>query len=110
MNDSVVISSRVRLARNLRDYPFPSRMSEAQRLEVLDKVKAAIETLSEKFLFVRMEDIAELDAVAMVERHLISPEFADSHAGRALAVTEDESVSIMINEEDHLRIQVIKPG
>lgn len=110
MNSNVVISSRVRLARNLRDYPFPCRMSEAQRLEVLEKVKAAIETLPDNFLFVRMEDIAELDAVAMVERHLISPEFADSHTGRALAVTEDESISIMINEEDHLRIQVIKSG
>lgn len=110
MNDNVVISSRVRLARNLRDYPFPCRMSESQCLEVLEKVKAAIDTLPDKFLFVKMEDIAELDAVAMVERHLISPDFAHTNTGRALAVTEDESISIMINEEDHLRIQVIKPG
>ena len=109
MSKNVVISSRVRLARNLRDYPFPCRMNEAERLEVLQKVKEAITTLPDNFLFVKMEDVSELDTVSMVERHLISPEFADSRAGRALAVTEDESISIMINEEDHLRIQVIKP-
>ncbi len=110
MKDSIVISSRVRLARNLRDYPFPCRMDEQQRLQVIEKIKSALKNCDEKFMFVSMEDINELDAVTMVERHLISPEFADGKPGRALAVTEDESVSIMINEEDHLRIQVIKPG
>lgn len=110
MSDSVVISSRVRLARNLKDFPFPCRMDDVQRREVLEVIRKAIESLPEKFMFVHMDDIAELDTVAMVERHLISPDFADKLPGRALAVTEDESISIMINEEDHLRIQVIKPG
>ncbi len=110
MNDSVVISSRVRLARNLKDFPFPCRMDDIQRTQVLKIIREAIESLDEKFMFVLMDDIAELDTVAMVERHLISPDFADKRPGRALAVTEDESISIMINEEDHLRIQVIKPG
>ena len=85
-------------------------MNSQQRTQVLQKVREAIETLDEKFMFVLMDDVSELDAVAMVERHLISPDFADSKPGRALAVTEDESISIMINEEDHLRIQVIKEG
>lgn len=110
MSESVVISSRVRLARNLKDFPFPCRMDDTQRIQVLEMVKEAIKTLDKKFMFVLMEDIGELDTVAMVERHLISPDFADKKQGRALAVTEDESVSIMINEEDHLRIQVIKEG
>ena len=110
MKDSVVISSRVRLARNLRDFPFPSRMSQSQRQQVIEKVKTALKNCDEEFMFVSMDDINELDAVAMVERHLISPEFASSSKGRALAVTKDESISIMINEEDHLRIQVIKEG
>ena len=110
MSENVVISSRVRLARNLREYPFPSRMDNEQRTQVLAKVREAIESLDEKFMFVLMDDISEFDTVAMVERHLISPDFADSRPGRALAVTEDESISIMINEEDHLRIQVIKAG
>lgn len=110
MSEPVVISSRVRLARNLRSYPFPCRMNEAQRTEVAERVRTAVNSLPYKFMFVNMEDINELDAIAMVERHLISPEFASTGKGRALAVTEDESVSIMINEEDHLRIQVIKSG
>ncbi len=110
MTDAVNISSRVRLARNLREYPFPDRMSDAQKAEVIEKVKAAVGNLSKKLLFVNLSELSELDLVAMVERHLISPEFADKQSGRALAVSEDESVSIMINEEDHLRIQVILPG
>ncbi len=110
MSEPVVISSRVRLARNLDSYPFPCRMNDDQRAEVVEKVRLAVKNLPEEFMFVSMEDINELDTVAMVERHLISPDFADSCKGRALAVTKDESISIMINEEDHLRIQVIKPG
>lgn len=110
MTDAVNISSRVRLARNLREYPFPDRMSDTQKAEVIEKVKAAVGNLSKKLLFVNLSELSELDLVAMVERHLISPEFADKQSGRALAVSEDESVSIMINEEDHLRIQVILPG
>lgn len=109
MKDTVVVSSRVRLARNLSDYPFPSRMSDKQRDEVIEKVKQALEDSGYKFMFIRMEDVDELERVAMVERHLISPEFATKAPGRALAVTEDERISIMINEEDHLRIQVIMP-
>jgi len=110
MSDNVIISSRVRLARNLADYPFPCRMTDAQRKEVVEKVFAAVKTLPDDFMLVNMEDINELDTIAMVERHLISPEFAKDVTGRALAVTKDESISIMINEEDHLRIQVIKQG
>lgn len=110
MSDSVYISSRVRLARNLRDYPFPARMSDAQRAEMLEKVKKAIEEIGENLMFVGLDALSDTQIVAMVERHLISPEFADRSKARALAVTEDESVSIMVGEEDHLRIQVIKPG
>ncbi len=110
MTDSVNISSRVRLARNLKDYPFPLRMDDKQKNEIIEKVKEVLPVLSEKLRFVELSDLSETALVSMVERHLISPEFADKKAGRALIVSEDESVSIMINEEDHLRIQVIKPG
>lgn len=110
MNTNAVISSRIRLARNLKDYPFPCRMDSTQRKEVLEKIKEAVESLSMGLMFVKMEDLSEFEIISMVERHLISPDFASSIDGRALAVTEDESISIMINEEDHLRIQVIKKG
>ncbi|MDD6251873.1 MAG: protein arginine kinase [Oscillospiraceae bacterium] len=110
MADNVYISSRVRLARNLKDYPFPLRMDDKQKHEVIERVKAVIPTLSQKLQFVELSDLSENALVSMVERHLISPEFAGKKEGRALVVSEDESVSIMINEEDHLRIQVIMPG
>ena len=110
MSNNVIISSRVRLARNLASYPFPCRMTPSQRKAVVEKVFAAVKTLPDDFMLVNREDINELDTIAMVERHLISPEFAKDATGKALAVTKDESISIMINEEDHLRIQVIKQG
>ncbi len=110
MSDSVYISSRVRLARNLRNYPFPSRMSDTERSEMIGKVKTAIEELDEGLMFVNLQELSDTQIVAMVERHLISPEFADRSRERALAVSKDESISIMIGEEDHLRIQVILPG
>ncbi len=110
MADKVNISSRVRLARNLKGYPFVGRMNEKQKQEVIEKIKAVIPTLSVKLQFVELSDLSENALVSMVERHLISPEFAGARQGRALIVSEDESISIMINEEDHIRLQVIKPG
>ena len=99
MADNVYISSRVRLARNLKDYPFPLRMDDKQKHEVIERVKAVIPTLSQKLQFVELSDLSENALVSMVERHLISPEFAGKKEGRALVVSEDESVSIMIWRE-----------
>ncbi|HCC34832.1 MAG TPA: protein arginine kinase [Ruminococcaceae bacterium] len=110
----VVVSTRVRLARNLAEYPFPPRMSAEQRKEVNEAVKAVIfsagDAVSGEFEYIDMESLSPDEAGAMVERHLISPQFAKKRAGKALIMTKDESVSIMLNEEDHIRIQVIKPG
>ncbi|MBR3988431.1 MAG: protein arginine kinase [Clostridia bacterium] len=113
MSDAVIISSRVRLARNLRDYPFPNRMSDAQREEIAEKIKNLMckeRFCGYKFLAVKMEDVNEFDRISMVERHLISPDFASGDKGKLLITTENEEISIMINEEDHLRIQVILPN
>lgn len=107
----VVISSRVRLARNLNDYPFPCRLNSQGRQEVCKRVWGSLEGI--KALKLSYIDMAEMDsphAVALAERHLISPEFAAAAKGRGLILSEDESVSIMINEEDHIRLQVIKSG
>ncbi len=112
MSDAVIISSRVRLARNLKDYPFPNRMSDAQREEIADKVKNLMckgDFCGYKFLAVKMEDVNEFDRISMVERHLISPDFASGDKGKLLITTENEEISIMVGEEDHLRIQVILP-
>ncbi len=110
----VVCSTRVRLARNLRQYPFPGRADGKQKEEVAEKVRNALlsgnSVLAGKFRFVPLEDISEEKAVSLVERHLVSPEFIFEKDGKAFLVSEDESVSIMINEEDHLRIQVMGEG
>ena len=112
--NDIVVSSRIRLARNLKNIPFPSYMSDEKRKEVNDKIKNAIlqsDTPFAKTLkFISMEDVPENEIYAMVERHIISPEFAKNPKGRAIIISEDESVCVMIGEEDHIRIQVIYPG
>ncbi|MGI6279810.1 MAG: ATP--guanido phosphotransferase [Acutalibacteraceae bacterium] len=113
-DNDIVVSSRIRLARNLRGIPFPSRMTGKMRDELKKKVKSAIKDSNTPFAytlkFIDMADVPDNEVVAMTERHIISPEFARSKAGRALVLSDDESISIMIGEEDHIRIQVILAG
>lgn len=107
----VVISTRVRLARNLEDYPFPCRLTVKGKEKVCEEIKNAI--LSDDswgFGYTQMKDFTRAQAVSLAERHLISPEFASDRAGRALLLTDDEAVSIMLCEEDHIRLQVMMSG
>ena len=107
----VVLSTRVRLARNLEDYPFPARLDAAGRSTVNSLVKQAIfENNENDFKYIEMRSLSQLQAVSLAERHLISPEFAMRHEGSALMLTDDESISIMLCEEDHIRLQVMKAG
>lgn len=108
----VVISTRVRLARNLSGVPFPAGLSDERKREVAQKVRDALNQSGEAagFDYLEMGNMAARDSLSMVERHLISPEFARCGDGSALLLKKDESVSVMVNEEDHLRIQVMRPG
>ena len=110
----VVCSTRVRLARNLRQFPFPARATVKQREAVEQQVKDALlsgnSILSKEFRFLPLESASEEEAVSLVERHIVSPEFISDRRGKAVLISEDESISIMINEEDHLRIQVLREG
>ena len=112
--EDIVVSTRIRLARNLRSIPFPSRMSDSQREELKQKVKSAIIESNTPFAkslkFIDISAVPENELGAMVERRVISPEFAKSHKSRAIILSQDESISIMIGEEDHIRIQVILQG
>lgn len=112
--DDVAISSRIRLARNLKGIPFPSKMSKEQKKELNLKVKDAIynsnDSFSKTLKYIEMCDIPETQRFAMVERHIISPEFASNGIDGAIILSEDESISIMVGEEDHVRIQVILGG
>jgi len=108
----VVISSRVRLARNLSGFPFPKRASDPQRHEVLEAVRRTPfpETLASGLIWVGMHQSSPHERDLLVERHLISRQFAQTESPRAVAVSGDESLSVMVNEEDHLRIQILLPG
>lgn len=112
---SVVISSRVRLARNLEDVPFPHLLSENDASAVMEKVFEAARNIGEKgfggpVISISLDKIPPLDCQVLVEKHLISPQHAQGKAGQGLVLRHDEAAAIMVNEEDHLRIQVLRSG
>lgn len=107
----IVLSTRVRLARNLDDFPFPIRLDAREKENVSQIVNGVLSDYdSKKLSFISMSSLSSAEAVSLAEKHLISPEFAYDTAGRALILSEDEDVSIMLCEEDHIRIQVVLPG
>lgn len=112
--DDIAVSTRIRLARNLSGLPFPAGMTPEQRRELNLKVKNAVLQSNTPFAkslkYIDMADVPQTEIAAMVERHIISPEFAEENAERAIIISADESISIMIGEEDHVRIQVILGG
>ena len=107
----IVVSTRIRLARNINGYPFPARMSDEARREVNSKIKAAIEAKGNHNLkYIDMCDVPENERFSMVERHIASREFVLKPDNKAILLSDDETVSVMIGEEDHIRIQVVLPG
>ena len=108
----VVISSRIRLARNIAGYPFLARCSRGQRSTIEHKTRDTIlnSQIAPQTLYVDLEAAPQTDRDLLVERHLISKPHAAAEGARGVAVGENETVSIMINEEDHLRIQVLRSG
>ena len=109
---NIVISSRVRLARNLKGYPFFNWAKPKDKERILFAAKGAIEKSKflKKSIFFMMKDLTEIDRQFLVERHLMSPEHIADPEYKALAIDEREIVSVMINEEDHLRMQVLQSG
>ncbi len=112
--NDVAVSCRIRLARNIEGLPFPSKMTHEDRMSLNEQVKSAILNSNTPFAknlkYINMSDIPEIQRYAMVERHIISPEFAAKTDDTAIILSDDESISIMIGEEDHIRIQVLKAG
>ncbi|GGG05323.1 protein-arginine kinase [Paenibacillus albidus] len=113
-HSEIVISSRMRIARNLQHLPFPLLATTEQSEEVLAQLAPVFpgEAAGElgTFELLKLDELKELDKKVLVEKHLISPNLANDSHGGAVILNEDESVSIMINEEDHLRIQCLFPG
>ena len=114
MSNDVVISTRIRLARNLKDYPFPCKLNSQGREKVIEKVRDAVKKsnspVASDFSFIKMSELTSSQSVSLVEKRLVSPEFISDTDGRALLISKDECFSIMINEEDHIRLQVITKG
>ena len=108
----IVISTRIRLARNLATYPFVGRATPRQRAELARLLhKGAMESnVAPGLFYIELADIGDIDRGLLVERHLISREHAEAEGPRGVAVGEGEVVSIMTNEEDHLRMQAIFSG
>ena len=105
----VVISTRIRLARNLKQYPFPARLDTKSRLAVNEVIRKAVPA-SAGLRYIEMKTLTQAQIVAFAEKHVISPEFASSADGRALLLSADGELSVMLNEEDHIRLQVMLPG
>jgi protein arginine kinase len=106
-----VISSRVRLARNIQDYSFPGWASEEEKVQIWRELNAIFkDEVADDFLDWSMDAISALDKEILFERHLISQELAVKEDGCGVFVSPDECLSIMVNEEDHLRIQSLQPG
>lgn len=113
-NSDVVISSRIRLARNLDNHPFPNRLDNPESKKVasgiLDTFKKHSGFQKDKYMVLRMEDLGNEEKQSLVEKHLISEELTDTRIDRYAVIRSDESVSVMVNEEDHIRIQSLKSG
>ena len=111
-HDRIVMSSRVRLARNLKGFPFPGWAKKADRVKALEVVRPAVESLPQMAgaFSESMDNFSAMDKQILVERHLISREHAAKGVGSGLVLNRDESLCVMINEEDHLRMQALRPG
>lgn len=108
----VVVSSRVRLARNLVGHHFLARADETERRDIVDELNQAINAadFGRETFYVNVTDAEPLDRKLLVERHLISRQHAEGEGSRGVAISTVETLSLMINEEDHLRIQVLRRG
>jgi protein arginine kinase len=108
----IVISSRVRLARNLAKLPFPGWAKKSERVRILEEIKPEVETLPaiKEGFSEQLNELSATEKQVLVERHLISREHAAKGMGSAVVINAPQTISIMINEEDHLRMQAITCG
>ncbi len=110
-NESTVISTRIRLARNLEGVPFPASLKDKKPVteKIRDSILKSNSTLSSDFTFTDLDTLSEQSKVSLAEEHLISPQMLDGN-GKSVLINKDKTMSIMLMEEDHIRLQVIKAG
>lgn len=107
----VVVSSRIRLARNIIEYPFETRCSKKENEEIVNKIKEVLPSIGYGLKILNLKDMDDITKMSLVEKRLVSPDFVmNKNDIGAIAINEEENICIMINEEDHLRLQVFAPG
>ena len=110
-DSDVVISSRVRLNRNLIGYNFLKKCTKEEKESILEKIKEIVPSLGYGLKYINLEDLDNVTKLSLVEKHLVSPEFVmDDKNPKAIILNDDENICIMINEDDHIKIQVFSAG
>lgn len=110
-DQDVAISTRIRIARNIREFDFPLYMSIEESDELTNSVLETMkENFSDNYRFLRIRDLSNLERLMYIEDHLISPGLTEKIDKSSFLIRNDEKATIMINEEDHLRIQTLLPG
>lgn len=114
VDSSPIISARVRLARNIAKYPFSIKLHETQAQQVVQETVQAIKNdrsaIGDTFTYVDMAAKNDLEKHVLLEKHIISPELLKSGSNKGVLIQNNETVNILVNEEDHIRIQAIYPG
>lgn len=106
----IVVTSRIRLARNLKNYKFPVKMTDQECNKIIDDVYNAVESKGLDYKLFYMRDLTDVEKNVFIEKHFISPALSENKNNGAFLLSPDEQVSIMINEEDHIRIQALGYG
>ncbi len=110
-DSDVVISSRVRLARNIEDFPFTTKCTTADLNKILDMIKEVTPSIGYGLKFIDLKDIDDITKITLIEKHMISPDFAmKKNENGAILVNDDENICIMIHDEDHIKLQVFSSG
>jgi protein arginine kinase len=113
-DESPIISSRIRFARNLKNYPFSTAISEKQSQDLISEVKNSLlndrSALSKELKYIDITSLSDLEKLSLMERHAISRDFIQTRRERGLILKNDEKIGVMINEEDHVRLQTIFAG
>ncbi|MCL2576618.1 MAG: protein arginine kinase [Defluviitaleaceae bacterium] len=109
-DENEILSSRVRLARNIKKYPFRRKLSAASATEMVSEATQAVISASHFFINLDMQSLGKTEQTVFLEKHIVSPEFINGNLPKGLLICDNQSISVMLNEEDHVRIQAIKPG
>ena len=110
-DSDIIVSSRIRLARNIKEFPFKIKMTKEDKDKLLEKVKFITPSIGYGLKFLYLKDMDDITKMSLVEKHILSPEMAlKKEQNGAILINDEENICIMLNEEDHIRLQVFASG